>query len=638
MLTTLRWFLVGCLIAASLPSRAEVGDPQLKTDHDWYPGELAFSTFDRLQRTQAEVYTRETGRSVESDHDKALASWYWRNLHYAHCQEGVGDYFDDGFAKSDWNREYWRGLFAHGMSLCGTTHAQWSAEFNQLLGHCRSRSVGVTGHSSFEVFLTGGDYGPGQWALLDHDVSTVIFSPTQQRLLSIKEILEGNPELRRNDFVPGRQQGWRIAGLHPRDVDGLYDSYTSASYLAGYAGPPPMVHLRRGESYRRYLNPGLEDGQSFVFWGLNRQQSIAGPERDRTWVNQPDKMFQSKQDARSHRGQMRYGNAVFTYRPRFEDGSYREGVISESETHVTFEFRSPYVIAAAPPNDQPWGIYDEGCTSGLIVIGKLDCEVAVSTDAGVTWASKVSTDMPLDFTDVVKGHQQYWIRFSKPASKLSAADVAIRTVCQLNPATVPRLHDGANQISYCASGNVCYSAGPNLDQALAHRVSGGLNSNDGITLELSTPRGEQMIGLHAASHNLSGNPPADVAYHIDYALGDTENWNPLVADWKIERRGPEPPDLWSQSFTYGQAETDRTSKAKVRFHNSGRKAYRRVEAHLVYEVAKPSPAIVTFAWQESDDGNIRQSSHKVAPTDDVQTWEILAGSDVRTKWVEVAAP
>ena len=635
MSTIIRWLLVGCFISVSLPSGADVGDPQLRTDHAWYPGELAFSTFDRLQQTQAEVYTRETGRAVESDHDKALASWYWRNLHYAHCQEGVGDYFDEGFAKSDWNREYWRGLFAHGMSLCGTTHAQWSAEFNHLLGHCRSRSVGVTGHSSFEVFLTGGDYGQGRWALLDHDVSTVIFSPSQKRLLSIKEILNGKSELRRNDFVPSRQQGWRIAGLHPRDVDGLYDSYTSASYLAGYAGPPPMVHLRRGESYRRYLNPGLEDGQSFVFWGLNRQQEIGGPERDRTWVNQPDKMFQSKQDARSHRGQMRYGNAVFTYRPRFEDGSYREGVISESDSHVTFEFRSPYVIAATHPNDQPWGIYDEGCTSGLVVTGEFDCDVSVSTDAGATWISKESTNAALDFTDVVKGHQQYRIRFGKPARKLS--DVIIRTVCQLNPATVPRLHDGANQIRYSASGNACYSAGPNLDQALKHRVSGGLISNDGITLELAAPGGEAIVGLHAASHNLSGNPPGDVDYHIDFALDDTEAWNPLAADWKIERRGPEPPDLWSQSFTYGQTKTEQASRARVRFHNSGRKKYRRVEAHLVYKVANPSPAIITFAWRDSN-GEIRQSAHQVASTDEVQTWEVLAGSDVDTKWVEVAAP
>src|SRR5678815_5433767 len=148
---------------------AAVGDPQLRTDHPWYPGELSCSTFERLFQTQAEVYRRVTGRDVNTDEDKALASWYWRNLHFAHGEEGSNDCFERGFDKAEWNREYWTGLFAHGFGLCGTTHAQWTAEMEHLLGHGRARGVGVEGHNSFEVFLTGGPYGNGQWALLDHD-------------------------------------------------------------------------------------------------------------------------------------------------------------------------------------------------------------------------------------------------------------------------------------------------------------------------------------------------------------------------------------------------------------------------------------------------------------------------------------
>ncbi|MGI9474804.1 MAG: hypothetical protein ACR2NZ_24955 [Rubripirellula sp.] len=637
MNSTHRWFVALVFVSATLQARAEVGDPQLRTDHAWYPGELAISTFERLAQTQAEVYKRETGRDVESDQDKALASWYWRNLHYAHCQEGTGDYFDTGFERSDWNREYWHGLFAHGMSLCGTTHSQWSAEFNHLLGHCRSRCVGVTGHSSFEVFLTGGDYGEGRWALLDHDVSTVIFHPQQQRLLSIEEILRGKKQLRDNDFLPKRQQGWRIAGLHPRDVDELYDTYTSASYLAGYEGPTPMVHLRQGESFWRYLNPGLKDGQTFVFWGLNRQQAIRGPERDRTWVNQPQNMYGSSQDARSHRGQMRYGNAVYSYRPRFEDGTYREGVISESEHHVTFEFKTPYVIAAQPTNDQPWGIYDDGCTSGLVISGQLHCDVAVSTDSGSTWKTRQHNQGDLDWTDTVKGHKQYLLRISKGANELGTAEVEIATVCQINPTTVPRLHPGMNTITYAASGHANVSAGPNLDQALSHRISGNMDAPEGITLELETPRGETAVAVHAASHNLSGNPPADVDYQIDCSV-DGGQWQPIVSDWTIERRTPEPPDLWSQSFAYGKSELGSGKTAKIRFHNSGRKPYRRVEAHLTYRVANPTRAVVTFGWLEPGDDQLKTFAQTVSAGTDTQVWNIPAGDAVNTKWVEIASP
>ena len=124
-------------------SHAEVGDPQIKTDHPWYPGELAISTFGRLAQTQATVFELETGRRVVSDEDKALASWYWRNLHYAHCQEGTGDYFDSGFSKGQWNREYWHGLFAHG---------SWFADENRLDDHNRGKPYRrVEAHLAYRV-------------------------------------------------------------------------------------------------------------------------------------------------------------------------------------------------------------------------------------------------------------------------------------------------------------------------------------------------------------------------------------------------------------------------------------------------------------------------------------------------------
>lgn len=629
-----------CMLLSSATAWAEVGDPQLKTDHPWYPGELALSNFDRLAATQAEVYRRETGRVVTSDEDKALASWYWRNLHYAHCQDGVGDYFDSGFASSDWNREYWHGLFAHGMSLCGTTHAQWSAEMDSLLGHCRSRSVGVTGHNSFEVFLTGGEYGQGRWVLLDHDVSTVVFDADGKRLVSIQELSEGASRLLANDFQPDRQRGWRISGLYEKDVQNLYDSYVSASYLAGYAGPPPTVHLRRGESLRRYLRPGLEDGQTFVYWGLNLPvDGIPGPQRDRTWVNQPQNMLGAKHDAGSASGRLRFANAVYTYRPRFDDGSYREGVVSEGSDHVTFEFQTPYVIGASPAKEGPWSIYDDGCTGGLIVTARGPVALSVSTDCGSTWQRHSFSNGQIDLTDSVKGHQQYLLRFDADPIALGELGITIRTVCQMNAAVIPQLKRGVNQITYAASGKGLVQAGPNRDQATSHLISGEFDRSDEIILELATPRGESITSIFAASHNQSGNPPRpEVTYSIDYSADGGSTWSPIAADQRIERRQPEPTDLWSQSFTYGSATlTEAIPQAQVRFRNNGRKTMRRVEAHLQYDVANPTAAVVTFAWSE-DGKPPKLSQTQVAAGNREQSWTIETQGDVQTQWVEIAAP
>ena len=152
--------------------------------------------------------------------------------------------------------------------------------------------MGVAGHNSFEVFLTGGPYGAGKWVLLDHDISTVIFDPQGRELLSIPEV---RADLRLTDpqFAPEKQHGWPVSGLHPGDGS-VYRRYDVAEYLAGYSGPPPMVHLRRGETLRRHLEPGLDDGRTFVFWGLNmNSDGVPGPERSRTWVNQPDQLYGS---------------------------------------------------------------------------------------------------------------------------------------------------------------------------------------------------------------------------------------------------------------------------------------------------------------------------------------------------------
>jgi hypothetical protein len=634
-------------IALALPAfalaptaHAAVGDPQIKTTHPWYAGELSCSTFDRLFQTQADLYKRVTGRDVSSDEDKALASWYWRNLHFAHGEEGKQDCFAAGYPKGETNREYWTGLFAHGFALCGTTHAQYTAEIEQLLGHTRSRTVGVSGHNSFEVYLTGGAYGTGKWALLDHDTSTVIFDEAGSRLLSIQEITANLKQFADPTFKPERQRGWRVSGLHDDDAKGVYDSFRSVEYLNGYAGPPPMVNLRKGESLRRYLQPGLEDGKTFVFWGMNYNAGgIPGPMRDRAWVNQPEKMFGSKNGTGYKSGQVRFANAVYTYTPDFEKGGYKEGTVAEDGKSVTFEFRTPYVIAATPANDGKWGVYDAGATNGLTLGGRATCDVQVSVDGGKTWTPPVPAKGGLDLTDHVKGFNQYLLRFNETASALKNSGLSWRTVCQTNMATIPRLVDGANTITYHATGRALAGTGPTLAGAEATLVEGKLGGNK-ATLELSVPRGARAAHVYAASWNVSGAPPAPVKYQIEYSADGGKQWLPVVKDWQITRRAPEPDDFWSQSFTYGDAEISAAAKGpvRVRFKNDGGKTYRKAEAYLAYDVPNPSPVEVTFAWTEGNGGALKTASHtyKAVGKDDT-AWTFEAGKNVETKWVDYTA-
>jgi len=619
-------------------ARAGVGDPQVATDDPWYPGELACSTFERLFATQAAVYKRVTGRDCTTDEDKVLASWIWRNTHYWHAEEGVEDLWGKGF-KNDAetrSREYWTGLFSHGYGLCGTTHAQWCGEMEALLGHGRARDLGCSGHNSFEVFLKGGAYGDGKWVLLDSDQSCVVFDPEGKRMLGLKEIAPDWKKLTDRAFKPDRQRGWLICGLHPND-NKTYSDYRTAEYMAGYAGPPPSVHLRRGETFRRYLAPGLDDGKTFVFWGMNYNAAgVPGPERANTWVNQPDAMYKSKNGVGHKPGIARFANAAFTYRPDFASGDYREGIANEDENQVTFEFRSPYVIAATPPNAEKWGVYEKGCKNGLIIRGEGDTKVSISVDRGTTWNEGGALKDSPDLTDFAKGHRQYLLRLHAGAKSLAASKLAITTVCEASAATMPHLKDGGSAVRYEATGKAVVSAGPNVPQAKGHVVEGKFDS-PAVTLGLSTPHGEPITAVYAAAHVRSSNPPdAKIKYQIEASIDGGATWTPVVKDWSISRQGDEPKDFWSQSMCWGDMKDAKSAtNVRLRFKNNGGKQYARAEAHVEYKLPKKDATKVTFAY--SDAAGEHTAEHTFAGTAGEPAWTVPTGKGVKTKWVEFAA-
>jgi hypothetical protein len=264
------------------------------------------------------------------------------------------------------------------------------------------------------------------------------------------------------------------------------------------------------------------------------------------------------------------------------------------------------------------------------VRGNVNCEVAVSVNAGRTWSVSKGSANHHDLTDIVKGRSQYWIRFAAGADQLMRSRLQMRTVCQASVAVLPRLKENGTVIQYEVSRKAAFSMGPELDLSQTFVVEGAFGER---TVTLAATQNRPTVGVYAAAHVASGSPPdPNVRYKIDVSLDAGETWQPVVRDWSIPRRGDEPDDFWSQSFCYGSApiRSDGGGPIWVRFSNDGGKRYLRAEAHLIYQTGEPDPIEVTYNWAD-DDGNHRQS-HVFTSNG---AWKLATGQHVRTRWVEL---
>ena len=309
-----------------------VGDPQIRTDHPWYPGELACSTFERLFATQAELYQRVVGVKPTTDEQKALAAWLWRNTHYC-ARRGRG-----------------RGPLGQGL------HAgRRPADARVLDRPVRPRLRPVRHHAFAVGRRDGGAARPQSRPRRRRRRAQLLRGLPDRRRVRRGQVgaarsrpLHGHLRPRRHGpaLAPGDPEGleaahepavsarhgsrWLVCGLHPDD-GGVYRRYEVAEYLPGYAGAPPMVHLRRGETLRRYFAAGPGGRQDLRLLGPQLQH---GRHPRPGALASPGSISRRRCTSRAtgagyKPGQARYANAVYTYKPDFADGDYREGVIDE---------------------------------------------------------------------------------------------------------------------------------------------------------------------------------------------------------------------------------------------------------------------------------------------------------------------
>jgi hypothetical protein len=621
---------------------AVVPDPQIMTDHPVYRGELSCSTLDRNIAEAYRIFGERYGHAPASDTEKLVALWAWKCEHYMHnCDPyvyvgpGDPDGHEDGWMET---RDCQMGQFSFGFSLCYDVHAQLSALVGHALGDLkRVRCPLVPGHTSFEAFVDG------RWALADITTGMMVFDD-EGRPCSIQDIVPHAADAKWTSDP--RRGGFGRFRMTPfGDTFDVYREFHGSQMLFGYDAMPIVYDLRAGESFTRYLDPGLEDGQTWCFWGRDYYELMGkpkhGPYRNVTFLDDPPVGNERKGVGRAYTG-----NGVFEYAVPLADGRYKEGVWSEANTafadgalrasgpagEVVFEHVSPYVICArsAKGGDREWQIRQEECVDGAIASGRAvgDVRVAVSTDAGQTWqhVGPAGGECRRDFTDVVKGRHAYWIRFGLgPESGL--ASLKLRTVVQVSRAVFPRLKDGGTTVTYEAGNQAVVHGGPSKYLAERFRVE----DEKAPGYRVYRIRAAGPIRHAAGVERCEG--PDRGPWSVEFSVDGGKTWQAGLKDLTLAEGES---DWGGGRHAYAWAEMDfpqgDSKEVQIRF---GKGNILHCEVYATYEVPNDSGLEVTYGWLEG--GQLKQDTHSIAAGKSRDTWTVPTGEGVQNKWVRFEA-
>jgi hypothetical protein len=649
--------LTAAVLAAGIcaSSGAVVADPQIMTDHPVYRGELACSTLDRNIADAYRVFKDRYGHDPATDTEKVIAPWIWLTEHYMHACENrvfVGTDNPDANRAKDppwlgrdgWmdNKDCQMNQFSFSFALCYSVHAHMSVLIEHALGNdfSRVRCPEITGHTPFEAFADG------KWILADNFSALMVFDD-EGKPVGLDEIYRHEDAKDKEWFADPKRGGpYKFNQSAFGDRSDGYSKVRWYQYNFGYNAMPIVYSLRAGETFTRTLDPGLDDGQTWIFWGkdyfaLNGKPKH-GPYRNVTFLDDTP-----MGNDRKGRGRAYYGNGVFEYTPPLADGThkdaakeakdvtFKDGALrgKKADAMVTFEHVSPYIIAARPieGGDREWKLLEEKCRDGAVVSGAAvgEVPVTVSVDGGQNWHSigAAKGGFKLDFTDVVKGRHQYLIRFN-----LSKADglrsLQLRTITQVGRGVFPRLKDGGTTITYQASGQSVIHGGPS--QYLAEQYRRKDLEKDGCRVyQIKAP---SRIASASGVARVSG--PKGAAWSVEFSVDGGRTWQAGVKD--VKTGGPEDKEWDDGKAGYIWAEMDfPKGKGKDVLVRFGKGNILHAQVFATYETKNASPLTVTYGWTEDDQP--KENMHKIKAGQGSDTWTIPTGQKVKTKWVRFAA-
>jgi HEAT repeat protein len=364
-------------------------------------------------------------------------------------------------------------LNVYGYTYCFATRSLAEALYEA--AGLEARSGGIGGHVVPEV------YYQGRYHYLDHDQRG--FSRLPDGTIAAVADFRGKPDLVLHPTGPSTP----FFPSEKKPTVPYEDKHVFAGYMLNHD-----VHYSQHDKFRttHSMNVGLRPGERFVRSWSNVGKWHWLPSMTAAWkTDSYGDMWEGPRDPyadlfpEARRGEdgkpLAFGNGLMIYRPNLAAGArdYADGVWRDENVDgrgpgfqpaaagkpaaAEFRVRLPYAIVGWPGDI---GATNANITGAAVVSGRCvrrtaedRAAVLLSVGDGATWkevwtASALGEqDFAVDISKFVEGKYGYLVRFSLRAAG-SAADArilnfGIDTACQLNPAVLPAVRAGRNEMT-----------------------------------------------------------------------------------------------------------------------------------------------------------------------------------------------
>ncbi len=624
----------------------------------------------------------------------------------------------------DEDQDSLRWTFSYGYALCSTLHGNIGPQIEAIgraLGKdWRSRWVDIPGDTNHEIYFAG------HWRMFDVNAAALLWSSDDLKTAELlpfaaafgtkngpnhADLLENAPRFN-GKYLPKLVYGkidrygepepctWMRTLLAlpmywDNDTDEGRYCRLCLNYYAGYNACPIVYGLKRGETFTRWFD-GDEARKEMglpgrIWWGSNIE---GGPGMQCDWSyylkdlpaccsDTPPLIFSKygqydNTDARRDYRVATHGNGLYDWQPDLAAGDWEDAVVAmdgrvrgdgsgiraDGTSSVTFGFFSPYTIAARPADNKDPAM--AGATDGAVLeagtAGAVPVEVSVNNGQTFQAVGTLGAGNRVDFTDAVKGRNQYLLRMHLDRGRL-VKSLRLRTVVTTCRALYPKLKSGKTTITYLADGLDGFDASPDFtSEQLAtapasfasqeNLIWSGYDDEDGLAwrtnkgvadcvYRVTAPRGRILESVSAAA-SLTWPVPAKKGCWAEIAISGSPQ-GPWTA---VRRVDPQEDGCLDRNdfpwyWIYGGAslshENLETAYVRVRFAGAGKPCgITYLYLYGTYRTAIPSPLSISYYWKSGE--TMQHHSETIPAGQQGHTYRIDTGKDVKNVKVVFATP